>query len=92
MEGDLIDISLIDRETSAHLQAEFVIDTAKPFWVQHRAGKNERATSSALMTFPLSGSQLPFDIAFPEIDEIHSSEFAHQMNDKMKSLHERPHR
>jgi len=41
VEGDLIDISLIDRKTSAHFQAEFVVNTAKPFWVEHWADKNE---------------------------------------------------
>ena len=92
VESDLINISLIDRKTSAHLQAKFVVDTAKSFLVQHRAAKNERATSSALVALPFSQFQLFPDVGLSEGNEIHSPEFAHQMNDKMKSLHERPHR
>ncbi len=92
MQSDLIDISLIDRKTSAHREAELIINSAEPFLIQHRAAKNERATSSALVALPLSQFQLFPDVALSEGNEIDAPEFAHQMNDRMKSLHEPPHR
>jgi len=49
-----IDVPLVYWKTSAHLQAEFIIDTAKSLSRQHGANKNERATSGALMAFPFS--------------------------------------
>jgi hypothetical protein len=49
-----IDVSLVYWKTFAHLQAEFIINTAKSLLRQHGANKNERATSSALMAFPFS--------------------------------------
>jgi hypothetical protein len=49
-----IDISLVYWKTLAHLQAEFIISTAKPLSRQHGANKNKRATSGALMAFPFS--------------------------------------
>jgi len=52
--SDFIDISLVYWKTLAHLQAEFVINTAKSLSRQQGATKNERATSSALMAFPFS--------------------------------------
>jgi diacylglycerol kinase family enzyme len=49
-----IDVFLVYRETSAHLQAELIVNAAKSLLRQHGASKNERATSSALMAFPFS--------------------------------------
>ncbi len=50
----LIDVSLVDRKAFTHRQAEFIVNTAKSSLVQQGAGKDERATSSALMAFPFS--------------------------------------
>jgi hypothetical protein len=85
-ESHLIDISLVYRKTSAHLQPESIIDTAKSALIQHRAAKNERATSSTLMAFPFSQCQLSLYVGLSEIDEINSSELAHQMDQEMRSL------
>jgi hypothetical protein len=87
-ESHFIDISLVYRKTSAHLQPEFVIDTAKSSLIQHRAGKNERATSSTLIAFPFSQCQLSLDVGLSEVNEINSSELAHQMDHEMRSLHD----
>ncbi len=86
-ESYFIDISLVDRKASAHGQPEFVVDTAEPFLVQHRAAENEGATSGALMAFAFSQCQLPLDVAFSEVDQINSSEFAYQMDHEMNSFH-----
>jgi len=88
VESHFIDISLVNRKTLAHLQPEFVIDTAEPFLLQHRAGKNERATSSTLMAFPFSQCQLSLYVGLSEVNEINSSELAHQMDHEMRSLHD----
>jgi hypothetical protein len=53
-ESHFVDVSLVYWKTFTGLQAEFVINTAKPLPRQHRANKNERATSSTLMAFPFS--------------------------------------
>jgi hypothetical protein len=53
-ESHLLDVSLVYRETSAHLQPEFVIDAAESFLIQHGTAKNESAASSALKAFPFS--------------------------------------
>jgi hypothetical protein len=49
-----LDVFLVYWEAFTHLQAEFIINTAKSLLRQHGASKNERATSSALMAFPFS--------------------------------------
>lgn len=76
-ESHLLDVSLVYRETSAHLQPEFVIDAAKSFLIQHGTAKNESATSSALKAFPFSECQLSLDVGLSEVNEINPSELAH---------------
>jgi hypothetical protein len=49
-----IDVSLVYWKSFAHLQAEFIVGTAKSSLRQHGANKNERATMGALMAFPFS--------------------------------------
>ena len=88
VEGHLMDISLVYRKTLAHLQPEFVINAAKSSLAQHGAGKNERATASTLMAFPFSQCQLSLDVGLSEVNEINSSELAHQMDHEMRSLHD----
>jgi hypothetical protein len=75
-----IDIPLVYWETLAHRQAESTINTAKSPSRQHRASKNERATSSALMAFPFSQCQLSLYVPLSEVNKIKSSELAHQMD------------
>jgi hypothetical protein len=87
-ESHLIDISLVYRKTLAHRQPEFVIDAAKVPLAQHGAGKNEGATASTLMAFPFSQCQLSLDVGLSEVNEINSSELAHQMDREMRSLHD----
>ena len=87
-ESHLIDISLVYRKTPAHLQPESIIDTAKSALIQHRAAKNERATLSTLIAFPFSQCQLSLDVGLSEVNEINSSELAHQMDHEMRSLHD----
>ena len=50
--SNFIDISLVYWERSAHLQAVFIINPAKPLSRQHGAGKNERTASGTLTAFP----------------------------------------
>jgi len=75
-----IDVSLVYWKTFAHLQAAFIINAAKSLSRQHGANKNERATSSALMAFPFSQCQLSLDVGLSEVNEINSSELAHQID------------
>lgn len=84
--SDFIDVSLVDWKAFAHLQTEFIVNAAKPFFRQHGAHKNERTTSSALMAFPFSECQLPLYIALSEVNKIKSSELAHQMNHETSLL------
>ncbi len=86
-ESHFIDISLVDRKAPAHCQPKFVVDTAESFSLQHRASENKRATSGALMAFPLSQCQLSPDVSLSEVDEIDSSELPNQMDHEMRSLH-----
>ena len=83
-----IDIPLVYWETFAHRQAEFTINTAKSPSRQHRATKNERATSSALMAFPFSQCQLPLYVPLSEVNKIRSSELAHQMDHETSFLND----
>jgi len=86
--SDFIDIPLVYWETFAHRQAEFTINTAKSPSRQHRASKNERATSSALMAFPFSQCQLSLYISLSEVNKIKSSELAQQMDHETSFLND----
>jgi len=83
-----IDIPLVYWETFAHRQAEFTINTAKAPPRQHRANKNERTTSSALMAFPFSQRQLFLYVPLSEVNKIKSSELAHQMDHEASFLND----
>ena len=83
-----IDIHLVYWETFAHRQAEFTINTAEAPPRQHRASKNERATSSALMAFPFSQRQLFLYVPLSEVNKIKSSELAHQMDHEASFLND----
>jgi hypothetical protein len=86
--GHLIDVSLVYRKTYAHLQAEFIIGTAKSSSRQHGASKNERATLGALMAFPFSQRQLSLYIPLSEVNKIKSPELAHQMDHETSFLYD----
>jgi hypothetical protein len=75
-----IDVSLVYWKTFAHLQPEFIINTAKSLSRQRGANKNERATSSALMAFPFSQRQLFLYVPLSEVNKIKSSELTRQMD------------
>jgi hypothetical protein len=81
-------IPLVYWETFAHRQAEFTINTAKAPPRQHRANKNERATSGALMAFPFSQRQLSLYIPLSEANEIKSPELAHQIDHETSFLYD----
>jgi hypothetical protein len=83
-----IDVSLVYWKTFAHLHAEFIINTAKSLSRQHGATKNERTASSALMAFPFSQCHLSLDIPPSEVNQIKSSELAHQMDHETTLLND----
>jgi len=87
VEDYLINVPSIDWEHSTDLQAVFLINTAKSLPCQHRANKEEGATSAALMPFAFSHLELPLNIALFEINKIEPPEFSHEMNDKTRFLH-----
>jgi len=83
-----IDIPLVYWESFAHPQAEFTVNTAKSPSRQHRANKNERATSSALMAFPFPQSQLSLYVLLSEVNKVKSSELAQQMDHETSFLND----
>jgi hypothetical protein len=87
VKSHFIDVFLVYWKTFAHLEAEFIINSAKLLLRQHGANKNEGTTSSTLTAFPFPQCQLSLYIRLSKINKINSSQLPHQMDHGTSFLH-----